>query len=325
MGRCVDAQLKAESDYVKAVHRINDIIQRRQKQPWFWNDLIFNVFGDGAEHKWALDILHSFTRKVIRERREEIQNDSMVSNERLAFLDQLLLMEQKGEITLDEIEQEVDTFMFEGHDTTASGITWVCHLLGNYPEVQKKAIEEIDSVLGEAHEISYEHLSQLKYLECIIKESLRLYPSVPMFARVLGDDQEVAGHIIPKGTQILVNPYLIHRDPSHWDDPEEFRPERYFVLSAFNNILIFLFRFLPENCVGRNAFAFVPFSAGSRNCIGQRFALMEEKTLVASILRSFEIKSVLRRDQQEFTSELILRPIGGVHVQLRPRLPKFVF
>jgi cytochrome P450 len=309
MGQCVNAQLQSESEYVVAVHRINDIIQRRQKQPWVWNNFLFNLIGDGKEHQWALNVLHSFTRKVIAERREEFLKDSITSSERLAFLDQLLMMEQKGEITLEEIQYEVDTFMFEGHDTTSAGITWACHLLGNYPEVQKKAYEEIESVLGDSHDISFEHLSKLKYCECIIKESLRLYPSVPIFARVLGEDQEVSGHVIPKGTQILVNPYLIHRDPSHWDEPEQFRPER----------------FLPENCVGRNAFAFVPFSAGSRNCIGQRFALMEEKTLMASILRNFEITCVKRRDQQEFTSELILRPTGGVHLKMTPRSSKLVF
>lgn len=128
--------------------------------------------------------------------------------------------------------------MFEGHDTTSAGITWVCHLLGNYPEVQRKALEEIEMVIGDAHEISYEHLSQLKYCECVIKESLRLYPSVPIFARVLGDDQEVSGHVIPKGTQILVNPYLIHRDPSHWDNPEEFRPERYASINLHISIIV---------------------------------------------------------------------------------------
>ena len=216
--------------------------------------------------------------------------------------------------------------MFEGHDTTASGITWVMHLLGNYPEIQKKALEEIEAVIGDSQEVTFEHLSKLKYLECIVKESLRLYPSVPIFARVLGDDQEVAGHVIPKGTQILVNPYLIHRDPSHWEEPEEFRPERFVLCMILRLILITSFsRFLPENCVGRNAFAFVPFSAGSRNCIGQRFALMEEKALIASIVRNFDITSLKRRDEQSYHSELILRPIGGVQVKLRPRLPKFVF
>lgn len=110
MGKCVNAQLESESEYVIAVHRINDIIQRRQKQPWFWSDILFNLFGEGKEHEWAINVLHSFTKKVINERREEFLKDSMVSSERLAFLDQLLLLEQKEEITLEEIQYEVSHF-----------------------------------------------------------------------------------------------------------------------------------------------------------------------------------------------------------------------
>lgn len=193
--------------------------------------------------------------------------------------------------------------MFEGHDTTASSTNWALHLLGNHPEEQERALAEIEEVVGDSSEVTFEHLGKLKYLECIIKESLRLQPSVPLFARVLGEDQKLDRFVIPKGTQILINPYLIHRDPLHWDDPEAFKPER----------------FLPENSRKRHAFSFVPFSAGSRNCIGQRFALMEEKTLLTNILRNFKIVSNKRRDQLGFKTELILRPIGGVHVALSPR------
>ena len=193
--------------------------------------------------------------------------------------------------------------MFEGHDTTASGINWAIHLLGNHPEEQEKALAEIEQVIGDSSEVSFDHLGKLKYLECIIKESLRLQPSVPIFARVLGEDQKLDQHVIPKGTQVLINPYLIHRDPLHWDEPDSFKPER----------------FLPENSRKRHAFSFVPFSAGSRNCIGQRFALMEEKTILTNIIRNFKINSSKRRDQLGFKTELILRPIGGVHVSLSPR------
>uniref|UniRef100_A0AC34QNC6 Cytochrome P450 n=1 Tax=Panagrolaimus sp. JU765 TaxID=591449 RepID=A0AC34QNC6_9BILA len=305
MGKCVDAQLKADSDYVKAVSTINDIIQNRQKNPLLWTDFTFWLLGQKKEHDWALNILHNFTKKVIAERKEEMKNEkNSECCERLAFLDLLLAMEEKGEITGQDLQQEVDTFMFEGHDTTASGINWALHLLGNHPEEQEKALAEIGEVIGDSPEVTFEHLGKLKYLECIIKESLRLQPSVPIFARVLGEDQELGGFNIPKGTQILVNSYLIHRDPSQWVDPDVFKPER----------------FLPENSVGRHAFAFVPFSAGGRNCIGQRFALMEEKTVLTNILKNFKIVSTKRRDQLGFKTELILRPIDGVHVSLSSRI-----
>lgn len=118
--------------------------------------------------------------------------------------------------------------MFEGHDTTATAVTWMLHLFGCYPEVQAKVYEEIQKVCGcsAISEISMDQLGQLKYLECCIKEALRLYPSVPIISRRLGADADIGGHVIPEGTQVLINIYLIHRDSAHWDDPEIFDPDR---------------------------------------------------------------------------------------------------
>ncbi|KAH7727009.1 CYP31B1 protein [Aphelenchoides avenae] len=270
MGQSVNAQLESDSEYVRAVHRINDIVQRRQKNPLVYSDLTFWLFGDGREHQWALNVLHSFTKKVIAERRASLLESGSPPDGRKAFLDLLLGMEQQGQLTVDDIRQEVDTFMFEGHDTTATGVTWVLHLLGCYPHVQERVHREIADVCGASTEVTMEQLGRLKYLECCIKEALRLHPSVPMFARTLGADERIGEHVIPDGTQMIINAYLIHRDPRHWPDPELFIPER----------------FLTNNATGRHAYAFVPFSAGSRNCIGQRFAMMEEKTMLVWLLKA---------------------------------------
>ncbi|VDO64334.1 unnamed protein product [Heligmosomoides polygyrus] len=124
--------------------------------------------------------------------------------------------------------------------------------------------EEIDEVFEDCGCILPEHLPRLKYLECCLKESLRICPSVPMINRELGDDQELEGVVLPRGTQVVINQYMVHRDPACWPDPEKFDPDR----------------FLPENCVGRHPYAFIPFSAGSRNCMGQRFGMMVEKKTV---------------------------------------------
>ncbi|GMS95798.1 hypothetical protein PENTCL1PPCAC_17973 [Pristionchus entomophagus] len=301
MGKTVNAQQETDSEYVRAIADINEIVQNRTKNPLTWSEFVFKWTNDGKRHEQCLEILHGFTKKVINERLEEMRAREWRQEGRLAFLDMLLHMWNEGTMEWQDIQPEVDTFMFEGHDTTATALTWTLHLIGNDEDVQRHIHEEIDSVfMGD--EISVEDLGKLKYLECCIKESLRLFPSVPIIMRELGEDQELNGQIVPKGTHILLNIYLTHRDPNHFDDPEVFRPER----------------FLPENSA-RHAYSFVPFSAGSRNCIGQRFALMEEKTILAWIFRHFKIKSSEKRFEIRTKMELIMRPQKEIHIQLEKR------
>ncbi|ELW47048.1 Cytochrome P450 4V2 [Tupaia chinensis] len=175
-------------------------------------------------------------------------------NKRRAFLDLLLNVtdDEGNKLSHEDIREEVDTFMFEGHDTTAAAINWSLYLLGSYPEVQKKVDSELDEVFGQSDRpANFEDLKKLKYLECVIKETLRLFPSVPLFARTLNEDCEMGGYRIVKGTEAVIIPYALHRDPRYFPNPEEFQPERFF----------------PENVQGRHPYSYVPFSAGPRNCI----------------------------------------------------------
>uniref|UniRef100_A0A7I5E703 Cytochrome P450 domain containing protein n=1 Tax=Haemonchus contortus TaxID=6289 RepID=A0A7I5E703_HAECO len=302
MGKSLNAQLDKESEYVKAVHTVNDLVQKRTKSPLYWNDYFYNKFGEGETEKKCIDILHSFTNKIA-ERRKELEDKQWRFEGRRAFLDLLLDMANSGQLEASEIQEQVDTLMFAGHDTTSTGSSWALFLFGCYPEIQRKVQEEIDEVLEDSDYILPEHLPRLKYLECCLKESLRLCTPVPMIMRKLGADQELEGVTLPKGTQVVLNQYMVHRDPMYWPDPEKFDPDR----------------FLPENCIGRHPFAFIPFSAGSRNCIGQRFGLMEIKVVVSWMLRHFNVTAVQRRCDLKSKIEIILRPQDGIHVFLEKR------
>ncbi|WKY03358.1 hypothetical protein Q1695_004809 [Nippostrongylus brasiliensis] len=260
-------------------------------------------FGNGELEKKCLRVLHTFTRKVISERQKELVERNWCFEGRLAFLDLLLEMVHQGQLNPDEVQQQVDTFMFAGHDTTSTSSAWVLFVLGCYPEIQRRVQAEVDEVLGDHDCILPEHLPRLKYLECCLKESLRLYPSVPMIMRELGESEELGGVSLPKGTQVVINQYMIHRDPTNWPDPEKFDPDR----------------FAHDSDVRRNPFAFIPFSAGSRNCIGQRFALMVEKVVVSWILRHFNIASIQTRCGMKTRTSLVLRPSNGIHVFLERR------
>ncbi|XP_031558796.1 cytochrome P450 4c3-like [Actinia tenebrosa] len=316
MGKNVNAQRDGNSRYVAAVTGICELIQERQKSPWFWSDLIYSITPSGRMQQQYLETLHGFTNKVIDERllerkssagQEEREVDEFTGKRKkrpLAFLDLLLDAFDDGQIDREGIREEVDTFMFEGHDTTAAAISWTILLLGLHPEVQDKVQHEVDEFFeSRAEELTVDSLKDLKYLECVIKESLRLYPSVPFIARELSEDLTIDGIPIPKGTTVGVAQVSLHSNPNVWPDPERFDPDR----------------FLPENSEGRHPYAYVPFSAGPRNCIGQRFAILEEKVVLANILRHFSVKSEQSRDQIRVCAELITRPQNGIFVTLTPR------
>ncbi|KRX66855.1 Cytochrome P450 4V2 [Trichinella sp. T9] len=304
MGRHVNAQKNSDSDYVRAIYKLNRIIHERQKKPHLWPNIIFRLFGEGKEQEECLKILHSFTWKVIQERREEVKQlggwakvldrqmtdfEMTSQKRRLAFLDLLLQIAEQGKLTDQDIREEVDTFMFEGHDTTSAGMNWALHLLGCNPAIQAKVHEELDSIFSDDdRDATFEDVKNMTYLECCLKEALRLFPSVPLFARFINEDFDIGGLTIPSGSEVIVSPYGVHRDPRHWPDPEIFDPDR----------------FLPKNANGR-----------------QRFALMEEKVVVSWILRYFEVTSVQRRDQIFPKAELIIRPTETILIKLKRRQP----
>ncbi|NXH16658.1 CP4V2 protein, partial [Bucco capensis] len=318
MGKNVGAQENKDSEYVRAVYRMSDLIHERQKSPWLWPDPVYMLFKGGREHERNLKILHNFTDTVIAEKAAELENTKQTncntdgnsevsgSRKRKAFLDMLLSAtdDEGNRLSYRDIREEVDTFMFEGHDTTAAAMNWALYLLGHNPEVQKNVHRELDEVFGNTERpVTMDDLKNLRYLECVMKEVLRLFPSVPLLGRVLKEDCCIRGYQVPKGTNVVVVTYALHRNPEIFPDPEEFRPERFF----------------PENCKGRHPYAYIPFSAGPRNCIGQRFAQMEEKALLAIILRRFWVDSCQKPEDLGIAGELILRPNNGIWIKLKRR------
>ncbi|KAG8453723.1 hypothetical protein GDO86_000375 [Hymenochirus boettgeri] len=164
MGRKIHAQSNRDSEYIQAIYEMSDIIQRRQKMPWLWPDFVYSWLSDGKKHKRNLKILHSFTDKAILERVEEIkkmgaEKQGVCSNsdldkpkKRSAFLDMLLMAidESGNKLSYTDIREEVDTFMFEGHDTTAAALNWSLFLLGSHPEAQQQVQNELNEVFGSA-------------------------------------------------------------------------------------------------------------------------------------------------------------------------------
>jgi cytochrome P450 len=315
------SQSTNDSPYLNAVNTACEIMLYRGTRPLAWSDFVFNLTPSGRAYNAALKTLHDFTEKVIRERKQtspvkESKSQSYSNSDevywhgkrRLAFLD-LLLDAQNGpenELTDLDIREEVDTFMFEGHDTTAASLSWTVFLLGCHQECQIKVQEELDRIFGDdkTRPIKSKDLTEMKYLEACIKEALRLYPSVPFISRSLTSDLVLDEKLkIPSGCDIFICTMPIHQNPEHFPDPQAFIPERFF----------------PENTAKRHPFAYIPFSAGPRNCIGQKFALMEEKVVLATFFRNFNVEAAQTLDSVTVMVELITRPKNGLRVRLSNR------
>ncbi|XP_067134662.1 cytochrome P450 4C1-like [Centruroides vittatus] len=327
MGVHINAQDRSDTDYVIAINEITSAVIQWFTKPWYWFSPIFNLSPLGKKFHKDIETVHEFDRKrmetiqVIREKKqkliEELEDNQTLDNfqvekevvgvkKRRAFLD-LLLYHHLTDGSLDEedIREEVDTFMFEGHDTTAMGISWSLYLLGLHPDIQEKVYQELQEIFGENtnKSITSEELKRMKYLECIIKETLRIYPPVPLIVRKNPSDIKVGDYILPANSSLIINIYGIHHNPTVFENPEVFDPDR----------------FLPEHCEKRHPFAFVPFSAGPRNCIGQRFAMMEMKTVLANVLRHFRVKSLDHRDKIFESGDVILRPKFGIRMIIKRR------
>uniref|UniRef100_A0A182S5C1 Uncharacterized protein n=1 Tax=Anopheles funestus TaxID=62324 RepID=A0A182S5C1_ANOFN len=318
MGTKVNAQLNTESEYVQAVKEITNLVQIRLFNFLIRYEFFYRFSSNRRKQLEALKVLHGYTDSVIKNRRKELQTGN--SNEldvnendlgikkKMAFLDMLLQSKIDGQPLTDlEIREEVDTFMFEGHDTTTSAISFLLQNLAKHPEIQQKVFDEIRNIVGDdrTRPVTLAMLNDMHYLDLVIKETLRLYPSVPMFGRKIMEDAEINGKIFPAGSNAIILPFFLGRNPEFFPNPEKFDPERFNVETSAEKT---------------NPYQYVPFSAGPRNCIGQKFAIAEIKSLTSKVLRHYEILPPAGQYDEAFIAELILRPEKGIFVRLKPRV-----
>ncbi|KAK9883864.1 hypothetical protein WA026_004804 [Henosepilachna vigintioctopunctata] len=309
--KSVDSQGK----YYSSILKMGNICVRRATEPWMLFDILYSLTPMRWRQRKLLNYLHKFSSDIIARRKKEFQDfmklegsnfESYSERKRLAMLDILLSAQKESGIIDDEgIREEVDSFMFAGYDTTSLSLIHTIMLLANNRREQDKIYEEIISVFGaEDTDVTMSQLQELKFMEMCIKESLRIYPSAPLIARNPSEDVETkSGNIIPKDTSCIIPIYDIHRKEDTFPNPEVFDP----------------YRFLPENIAKRHPFSYIPFSGGPRNCIGQRFALLELKCALLEILRNFILEPVDTPQTVEFVLDIVLRPAGPIRVKFKTR------
>ncbi len=175
----------------------------------------------------------------------------------------------------EQIRDEVVTLLLAGHETTALSLTLTAYLLSQHPEVERKLVAELEDVLGGATP-TMEDLSELTYTEQVVKESMRLYPPVPGIVREPVKPDIIGGYEIPAGATIRMHQWVVHRDPRWYDDPLAFRPERW------DDDL--------ESSIPK--LAYFPFAAGPRRCIGDRFAMLEARLILATLYQQYHLELV---------------------------------
>ncbi|XP_062969022.1 cytochrome P450 4F3 isoform X2 [Cynocephalus volans] len=300
------------SEYIAAILELSALVAKRNQQLLLHMDLLYYFTPDAQRFRRACRLVHDFTDAVIQERRRILLNQGVddflkakAKAKTLDFIDVLLLSKDEDgkKLSDEDIRAEADTFMFEGHDTTASGLSWVLYNLAKHPEYQERCRQEVQELLEdrEPQEIEWDDLAQLPFLTMCIKESLRLHPPVTVISRCCTQDIVLPdGRVIPKGVTCLISIFGTHHNPVVWPNPEVYDP----------------FRFDHENLKGRSPLAFIPFSAGPRNCIGQTFAMTEMKVALALTLLHFR---VLPDDEEPRRKpELILRAEGGLWLRVEP-------
>ncbi len=180
-----------------------------------------------------------------------------------------------GGMSDQQVRDEALTLFLAGHETTAQALTWTWYLLSQNPECERKMHEEIQSVLGD-REPSFEDLPQLRYTEMVLAEAMRLYPPAWGVGRKAIEACEIGRYELPKGGIAIMSPYVTHRDPRWFPDPDRFDPERW----------------IPEARDARPKFSYFPFGGGSRLCIGERFAWMEGTLVLATIAQKWRLRLV---------------------------------
>jgi cytochrome P450 len=211
----------------------------------------------------------------------------------------LLIAARDGDERLEdaEIRDQVLIFLLAGHDTTAIALTFALHLLGHHPDAQARVRAEVAAI--DDRTPGAEDVERLPYTTMVLKEAMRLYPPAWAFGRKNGAEDEVGGHRVPAGAEIVVSPWVTHRHPGIWEAPERFDPER----------------FAPEQEAERHRHAYFPFGAGPRACIGQYFSMLEAAILLAVIVRDYEVASLT--DRVPLAPRITLHPAAPVPARVR--------
>ncbi|KAJ3656976.1 hypothetical protein Zmor_016013 [Zophobas morio] len=271
--------LKERQRMITVTVKFEEILIQRFHTFSFLIDFFWKLSDLHKEHEVNCQTAHDIGENIIAEEyksyESEDRNDDASESNR--FLPNLTKLNRTKQITREEIMDETCLMLMAASETAAITINTVLTILGIYPDIQERVYQELVSVLPNMENSpTQKEINRLNYLERVVKETLRLVPTIPYILRYAEEDIKCDPYLFPAGSNLLVPLVLLHRDPDVWPEPEKFDPDR----------------FLPDEVAKRHRCSYIPFSFGARNCIGLRFGMTVVKVMVATILRDFKVQTV---------------------------------
>jgi cytochrome P450 len=269
--------------------------QRRIQNPFLLPPVL--PTRDDRIFRGSVQKLDEIVYGIIENRRRADQED----NDLLSMLIAAKDADTGDHMTDQQLRDEVITLFLAGHETTANALSWTWYLLSKFPDVERKLFQELNQVL-EGRIPTLADIPALPYTRMVIDESIRLFPPAWLISRTAREDDIVDGITIPAGSIAFLSPYVTHRHPDLWENPEGFDPER----------------FSSARSASRPDFAYFPFGGGPRLCIGNNFALMEAHLVLAAMVQHFQVE-IVPGHPIELQPSITLRPRHGILTRLRAR------
>ena len=280
----------------QAMHILQDVTNRDFRRPILWPQWLPTA--DNRARQKAKAVLDETIHTIVTDRRQQASADK---GDLLSML--LLARDDDGQAMDDtELRDQLVTIFLAGHETTANTLSWTWYLLSQNPTAEAKLHAELDEVL-DGRLPTLADLPQLPYTQMVIKEAMRLYPPAWVLAgRTATAETTLGGYAIRQGADLMVSPYVLHRNPAVFPDPERFDPER----------------FTAEREKELPRYAYLPFGAGPRVCIGNSFAMMEAQLILATVAQRFRLH--LAADQRvELNPQITLSPLDGLRMVVEAR------
>ncbi|XP_030586625.1 thromboxane-A synthase-like isoform X2 [Archocentrus centrarchus] len=301
---CDKTQDKMNNFFINSIQKI--IKQREEQPPEQRRRDFLQLMLDARATKESVSLEHFDTSNnddnEIDHRNQQTQPLGLIQGNHYPHLQESSVRRpQKKILSDDEIVGQAFVFFLAGYKTSSSTLAFTCYVLALHPECQIKVQAEVDDFYTRYESADYTNVQELKYLDMVICEALRLYPPGFRFAREIEHDCVVNGQQLPKGAILEIPAGFLHRDPEHWPEPEKFIPER----------------FTPEAKANRHPFVYLPFGAGPRNCVGMKLAQLEIKMALVRLFHGFSILACPEtKVPPELNSKHTLEPKNGIFVKI---------